>query len=95
MNSEKYAFTQDVLKAADDLFESFCAMKRTIQSVYNRYLASMANPGVDCANPLRLPMLGKLWKNYGLRWNVSIATGSALSRYLHFFNTKDSSMCWS
>jgi hypothetical protein len=36
VNSEKYVFSPDVLKAGEQLFTSFCKIKHLIRSIYNR-----------------------------------------------------------
>lgn len=38
VNSEKYEFTQAVLKAAEELFSFFCNIKHIIRNIYNRYI---------------------------------------------------------
>jgi len=37
VNSEKYVFPEEILKAAEDLFNSFCRIKHVIRNIYNRY----------------------------------------------------------
>ncbi len=40
VNSEKYVFSKDVLKAAQELYVAFDKIKHTIRNIYNRYPSS-------------------------------------------------------
>eukprot|EP01022_Parablepharisma_sp_SALTPOND_P015721 TRINITY_DN224_c0_g4_i2.p1 TRINITY_DN224_c0_g4~~TRINITY_DN224_c0_g4_i2.p1 ORF type:complete len:440 (-),score=41.77 TRINITY_DN224_c0_g4_i2:259-1578(-) len=36
VNSEKYVFSDEILKAADELFAAFCRIKHVLRNIYNR-----------------------------------------------------------
>lgn len=64
MNSEKYVFSAEILKAADDLFSSFCRIKHVIRNIYNRIVEE--NPLADVKRIIS--ELRSNLENFDQRW---------------------------